>query len=230
MNGEIQQVCCVVISALSLLAICFLNFSSKILCSTISFKKFLYIEEYVVSLIFAFWIFYLFDLKIALLFWVVAYLFINIIFRKNAVIKYAYFKEESYVTKQYKKGILEHKNLWKIKKFIFSIYTKKYNLESIKIYLKFHTSFFLGLLVAVLVDCLNCFFTVNQLPAWNTYDILLENILFLTVILYYAYKVAYKICVNNINSMWFDNKKFFNIYFLLHCIALYIVVIAISLG
>ena len=125
---------------------------------------------------------------------------------------------------------MQHKNLWKIKKFIFSIYTKKYNLESIKIYLKFHTSFFIGLLVAVLVDGLNYFFTINQLPAWNTHDILLENILFLTVILYYAYKVAYKICVNNINGMWFDNEKFFNIYFLLHCIVFYIVVIAISLS
>ena len=107
---------------------------------------------------------------------------------------------------------------------------KKQSLKLINIYLKYHTSFVIGLLIAVLTRVLNDFSGVNSQLTPNTYDILLENIIFLTVILYYVHKIAYKICVDNVNGKWFNNKKCFNIYYFLHCIVYYIVVIVISLG
>lgn len=226
MNIEIQQLCCVGISLLSILSICILNLSSKILCDVISFKRLLYIEESLLSLIASFWIFYMFDLKIALLFWVIAYVTINVILRKNAIIKCAYSTDESFL----KKGISVHNNLWETKKCVVVAYRNKHKLNLNKIYLKHHTSFFLGLLVWSLLDVFNFHYTSISSSALSTYDILSKNILLLTVALYYGYKIAYKICVDNINGMWFDNKKFFNIYFLLHCVLFYIVVIAISLG
>ena len=107
------------------LSICILNFSSNFSWNALILKKCLYIEEYLVSVIAALWIFYLFKLKIALLLWVVVYLLINLFFTKNLIIKSAYTIDTYYVTHQFESGILIHKNLWKIKNFFVSSWKKK---------------------------------------------------------------------------------------------------------
>ena len=178
----------------------------------------------------ALWIFYLFELQIAFPLWVVGYLFINLFFKNNAIIKSAYAIDSHYVMRQFEKGILIHKNLWQIKNYIVSSCIKKYSLKPINIYLKYRTSFGVGLLISVLRILINDYFITNYQFSKNTYDVLLENIILLTMILYYSHKIAYKICVQNVNGKWFDNKKIFNMYFFLHCIVYYIIVIAISLG
>lgn len=219
----------IAISVLGIIAICVLNFSSNIPWKALFFKRCLYVEEYLVSSIAALLIFYLLELKIALPLWVVSYLLINLFFKKNAIIKGVYDINEHYVTRQFEKGVLTNKNLWKNKNFIVSCCVKKYKLRPIDVYFKYHTSFSVGLLISVLINILNDFTVTNHQLSQSTLDILLENTVLLTVILFYVYKIAYKLCVDNVNSTWFDNKKFFNIYYLLHCIVYYIIVIVISL-
>jgi len=185
----------------------------------------MYLEEYIITIILSIWIFCLFNLPVALAIWTCCYILINFIFIKNKMIRYFCDTEPEIVMKCLKKETAKPIHLYKLKSVIANkLYQAKHGIKWYDCFLKYKTSFGLGLLVATVSIFL------RNVENVELFERLLRNITILTTALYYIYKVAYWSCVENEVSKWHDQKWFFNLQYILYSLIFYIIIIAVTLA
>ena len=212
------------ITFVSASCVCYLGFSKRLFKNKVISIKVLYVEEYLVSFTVSLWIFILFELKLGLLLWFIAYVIINIVFLTNLKIKVLFFNKGN---EKIKKTII-YDNLFNTKKEIVNK-TPTFKVKPKNIYniLKYRTSYCIGILIATIVIILKKYLIQVNYNV-SSFDALLENLTLLTTILCYVYKITYILFVKNIFSKWFNDKVWFNIFFTLYAIVCYIIVFTIS--
>ncbi len=193
----------------------------------ISIRKLLiyvYLEEYLVSLSVALLLFSVFALWVALLLWIIAFVALNFVFRKNHFVKFCCDTQKETLTYQLNKTKPIRENLYQTKCFVWKKNSQLYK-ESNKsiLFFKYRAPFGVGLIVASIFVFLN----YNANKAY--FDYAISNVTVLATILFYIYRVAYWGNVENrVSIRWYQKGVSFTLYYILHCIVYCVVVIVVT--
>ena len=227
-NSHVSMILFFILLLISVLGIIFMIYFGFRKISFLNVRKLIihmYLEEYIITIILSTWIFYLFNLPVALAIWTCCYILINFIFIKNKMIRYICNMEPEIAMKCLKKETAKPIHLYNLKSVIANkLYVAKLGLKWYDCFLKYKTSFGLGLLVAT------ASIVLRNVENVELFESLFSNITILTTVLYYIYKVAYWSCVENEASKWHDQKCFFNLQYTLYSLIFYIIIIAVTLA